>query len=302
MKIAYLIQAHNNVAQLERLLAALDGPDVSFFVHIDKKVDIGPFAHLAAPNVALTAPRVAVYWGDFSQVEATLALIAAALASPAGAQRLVFLSGADYPIRSSAEIGRFFADRPQAEFINTVAMPADAMGKPISRLTRFHPRPSAPRVVRGLQKVMMRVGLLPRERDYRQHLGGLQPYGGSSWWALTRATCEHILRFVEQKPSVVEFFKHTGCPDESFFQTIVGNTEAAANVVPNLTYTVWAPGAASPEYMSEKHLPILREAARTRITTSFGETDILFARKFSDQQAHVVGQLARQIAEDQAAR
>lgn len=301
MKIAYLIQAHNNVRQLERLLAALDGPDVSFFLHIDKKVDIAPFAHLAAPNVALVAPRVAVYWGDFSQVEATLVLIGAALASPAGATRLVFISGADFPIRSAAEIGRFFAERPQTEFINTVAMPADALGKPISRLTRFHPRPSAPRVVRGLQKVMMRVGLLPRERDYRQHLGALQPYGGSSWWALTRATCEHIQRFVAQNPAVVEFFKHTWCPDESFFQTIVCNTDAAARVAPNLTYTVWAPGAASPEYMSEKHLPILREAARTRVTTSFGETDIMFARKFSDQQAEVVGQLSRQIAQDQAA-
>lgn len=302
MKIAYLIQAHNNVGILERLLAALDGEDVSFFLHIDKKVDIGPFAHLAAPNVTLIEPRVAVYWGDFSQVEATLVLIEAALASPVGAQRLVFISGADFPIRSSAEIGRFFAERPQAEFINTVAMPADAMGKPISRLTRFHPRPSAPRAVRGLQKVMMRVGLLPRERDYRHHLAGMQPYGGSSWWALTRATCEHILGFVAQNPSVVAFFKHTGCPDESFFQTIVANTAAAAHIVPNLTYTVWAPGAASPEYMSEKHLPMLREAARSRVTTSFGETDIMFARKFSDQQADVVGQLARQIAEDQAAR
>lgn len=301
MKIAYLIQAHNNVGHLERLLAALDGEGVSFFLHIDKKVSAGPFAHLAAANVTLVERRVAVYWGDFTQVEATLVLIEAALASPAGVERLVFISGADFPIRSSAEIDRFFAERPQAEFINTVAMPADAMGKPITRLTRFHPRPSSPRAVRGLQKVMMRLGLLPRERDYRQHLGGLRPYGGSSWWALTRPTCEHIMRFVAENPSVVAFFKHTWCPDESFFQTIIGNTGAAAHVVPNLTYTDWAPGAASPEYMSEKHLPVLRAAAHGRVTTSFGETDILFARKFSDKQAGVVGQLARQIEEGRPA-
>ena len=265
MKIAYLIQAHNNVRHLERLLAALDGEGVSFFIHIDKKAPVSLFAHLAAPNVQLVERRVAVYWGDFSQVEATLVLIEAALASPAGVERLAFISGADYPIRSSAEIARFFAERPTAEFINTVAMPADTMGKPITRLTRFHPRPSAPRAVRGLQKVLMRVGLLPRMRDYRRHLRGLQPYGGSSWWALTRSTCEHIMRFVAERPNVVTFFKHTWCPDESFFQTIIGNTAAAARVVPNLTYTDWAPGAASPEYMSERHLPALRAAARGRV-------------------------------------
>jgi hypothetical protein len=301
MKIAYLIQAHNNVGHLERLIKALDGEGVWFFLHIDKKADIGPFAHLAASNVTLVERRVAVYWGDFTQVEATLVLIEAALASPAGVERLVFISGADYPIRTPAEIDRYFAERPQAEFINTVAMPADAMGKPITRLTRFHPRPSAPRAVRGLQKVMMRLGLLPRERDYRQHLRGLQPYGGSSWWALTRPTCEHVMRFVAEQPAVVAFFKNTWCPDESFFQTIIGNTEAAAHVVPNLTYTDWAPGAASPEYMSEKHLPVLHKAAHERVTTSFGETDILFARKFSDQQAAVVGKLARQVAQDRPA-
>lgn len=295
MKIAYLIQAHNNVRHLERLLAALDGEDVFFFVHIDRKAELDLFAHLAAPNVHLVERRVAVYWGDFSQVEATLVLIEAALASPAGVERLVFISGADFPIRSSVEIARFFAERPRAEFINTVPMPADAVGKPIARLARFHPRPSAPRAVRGLQKVLMRVGLLPRVRDYRRGLRGLRPYGGSSWWALTRSTCEQVMRFVAERPAVVAFFKHTWCPDESFFQTIIGNTAAAARVVPNLTYSDWAPGAASPEYLTEKHLPVLKAAAGQRLRTAFGDAEILFARKFSDRQGDMVGQLERQI-------
>ena len=46
MKIAHLILAHKNPAQLERLIRAMKHPAFHFYIHVDKKSDIGPFEYL----------------------------------------------------------------------------------------------------------------------------------------------------------------------------------------------------------------------------------------------------------------
>jgi glycerol-3-phosphate responsive antiterminator len=40
MKIAYLVLAHGNFEQLERLIKALDDEGAAFFIHVDKKAAI----------------------------------------------------------------------------------------------------------------------------------------------------------------------------------------------------------------------------------------------------------------------
>ena len=80
MRIAYLILAHNTPNHLARLVRALDSPNVDFFIHVDRKSDISRFRdRLSQPNVAFLKDRIAVYWGDFSDVEATVRLIKEAL-------------------------------------------------------------------------------------------------------------------------------------------------------------------------------------------------------------------------------
>lgn len=111
------------------------------------------------------------------------------MADPRRFDRFVLLSGADYPLRSAAAIERFFARNPGKEFINLVAMPADAAGKPLSRLTTYVPRP-------GLRKVLTKVRKPPRTRDYKAYLGPIVPYAGSTWWALSREASHVVLRRV----------------------------------------------------------------------------------------------------------
>ena len=84
MKIAYLILAHNTPNHLRRLISALSTPSCAFFIHLDQKSSMEPFAGLAADNVHFTRERVPVYWGDFSQVEAILVLLRDAFADPRG--------------------------------------------------------------------------------------------------------------------------------------------------------------------------------------------------------------------------
>ena len=88
MKIAYIILAHKNPRQLARMLQALDHDGASFFVHIDRKVAIAPFAEAVREGRSDThfvADRQDVLWGGYSMVQATIDTVSAALAAGSAA-------------------------------------------------------------------------------------------------------------------------------------------------------------------------------------------------------------------------
>ena len=283
MKIAYLIAAHNNPFHLDRLIAALSSKSVSFFIHVDKKSNFDDFLKLEKENVHFTIERVPVYWGDFSQVEASLIMLRAALSDKNNFDRYVLLSGVDYPIRSTTYIEKYFKEHPVAEFITLVAMPSESHKKPTSRLTTFVIRPGGNRIVRFAKKVLKKFGFRRPDRDYKTAFANLQPYGGSSWWAFSRSASQYIVDFVAKENQLVNFFKNTICPDEQFFHTIVGNSPHMKNVVNNLTYDDWSAGGASPEIIEDRHLHLFKEMALQKSTV-----EILFARKFDGKSSEIL--------------
>ena len=292
MKIAYLILAHNTPKHVQRLVSALSASSSSFFIHVDRKSNLADFAGIKG-DVEFTAKRVSVFWGDFSQVEAILVLIRAALADERRFDRFVLISGADYPIRPESYIESFFSNNSDKEFINLVQMPSAAASKPISRLTRYWLRPSTPRPIRAVQRLLMIARVLPRNRDYKACFGDLVPYAGSTWWALSRAACEKIVGFVDRETRVVRFYRNTHCPDESFFQTILGNSDFRPKIARNVTYTDWSAGGRSPANLSEKHVAILR--AHPSANDVYGAGELLFARKFTDESGDIVARLDRDV-------
>ena len=70
MKIAYLISAYKDPIHLRRLISALSHgveDTVSFFIHIDAKVNISPFIDKCiGKNVFFTDNRYWVQWGVFT--------------------------------------------------------------------------------------------------------------------------------------------------------------------------------------------------------------------------------------------
>lgn len=279
--IAYLLLVHANPKHLQRLIERLRSENAMFFLHVDKKTDRQAFAHLQSGDVRMVDDPVAVHWGDFSQVEAILKLIATALAA-GKFERFVLLSGADYPLQPTADINAFFAMHATDEFINMVRMPCEAAGKPLARLTTYTLSPTLSPLRRLAIKLMLKTRMMPRQRDLQRTLGSIAPYGGSTWWALTRAACEYIVEFVRRNPSVVRFFQGTQYADETFLHTILGNSTLLPNVRRNLTYTDWSAGGSSPANISDAHVDYFREHQHFASTDVYGAGPIMFARKFND--------------------
>ncbi len=288
--IAYLVLAHHHPNHFARLVRALLAqPEAAVFVHLDRNTDGAPFrAAVRDSRVRFVTPRTPTRWGTFSLVEATLTLLAEAMR-----HRVAYcclLSGADYPIRSAAHIERFFVRHQGTEFMNLVRMPNDVVGKPVSRLVRYQ----LPLEPRGrLAPLAQRLVDHLVHRDYASSLGGLAPYGGSQWWALSAAACRYILDFVDSHPDYVRFFRHVAIPDESFFHTIIGNSPFLAKVQRNLTTLRWPKGAASPAVLDRDDLARLAGVDPLIEDSPYGRGEVLFARKFPDDSADLVRMLER---------
>lgn len=292
MKIAYLILAHNNPGHLARLTRALTAANATIFIHIDKKADIRPFLKIAAENIHFTPKRVSVHWGDFSTTEAILLLINAAMAMPERYDYLVLTSGSDYPIRTPGQMQSYFLRNPGSEFINMVMMPSKAASKSLSWLTDYRPRPGVKgKLIAQVRRVLVKSGIISRLRDYKAYFGGLTPYAGSTWWALTHDACAYIQNFVARHRRIMRFYANTTLSDEMVFQTILGNSRFKENVRRNLTYTDWSLGGPHPSDIEMRHVDRIRSEKVLTANDVYGQGELFFVRKVRDPE--IVGQLER---------
>ena len=298
MRIAYLVLVHNTPRHTQRLIRALSGNELEVIIHVDAKSDLASFSDLLRPSgaVRFADQRVPVHWGEYSQVEAMLALIMEALSSPVVPHYLVLLSGSDYPLENSDYITRYLEDRQGAQFINLVKMPSIEAGKPISRLERFFPR-SDRLCQRALKPFAMPAyRLLKLRRNYAKALGSLVPYAGSTWWALTADAARYVLEFSRHRTEEMRFFANTGHPDEHVIHTIVGNSKFADRIEHGLTYADWSEGGRNPATLGEKQIQKLIRQEHVMVDDGYGRGTLLFARKFPDNSEVLTGLIDNWIA------
>ena len=287
MKIAYLVFTYKNPQLLKREIQLLSSDNSAFFIHIDRKSDLLEFAGIHGTNVFFVDKRIPVYWAEFSGVRAIMHLIQQALAYSAEYEYLFLLSGSEYPLRNRQYIERFLEENKGSEFMRLIKVPAP--GKPLSRVTTMRYESDKP-VRRFASRAFAKIGLA--QRDYRKYLGHLEPYSGRTWWALTRNACEHILRFAEYNPHVAKFFKDTFAPEEAFFHTILGNSEFRPHIRGNLVYEDWSAAGSHPAMIGEKHITFF-EAHEKVFDLYEGPSELLFARKFSDDNLSLLSRLDR---------
>jgi hypothetical protein len=290
VKIAYLLFVYKNPKLIERTIQHLSCADSAFFVHVDKKSNIDEFAPIRGKNVFFSEERLTVYWAEFSGVEAILLLMRQALAVPEHYDYFVLLSGSEYPLRSRSYIHRFLEEHRGTEFMTMDKVPAP--GKPLSRINtlRF---PSNRPVARFVFRLLAKFGL--GQRDYRKYLGQMEAYSGLTWWAVTREACQYIVDRADQEKNLKEFFENTFAPEESFFHTILGNSPFQARLRRNLVFEDWSKGGAGPEMINEEHCKIFETQDEVCVGDLHGPGELLFARKFSDHDLHLIDRIDQMI-------
>lgn len=283
LPIAYLILAHEDPSHLRALIDRLDAPDVRFHVHVDAKTDIMPFRRLVAakPNVRF-CERVAVTWAAFSVVEATFRLVKAALDDEARCERLVLLSGADYPLATNIVIRRFFEQQPQRQFIRRFPI-LEGDQVQIWKVRGRHFRGLAPR------HSPWRLPLFGCERVLRvfpRRLPRAWPLMcGSQWWALTADCARYCLEFSDRRPDISRFFRNVFAPDEIFFHSVVHNSVFARDAEPAEAFDDEVTKSGSLAYYANlHHLPGITLSTADHAAVALGSGK-LFARKLSSRSS-----------------
>jgi hypothetical protein len=249
MKQVFLIAAHKDSAQLNALVGQLRDEDFLIYVHLDAKGAIGPGE--VHPAARLVTDRVAVHWGCFSQVEATLASLRQIVAEVPDFDKVLFLSAQDFPLLSNPALKTALAELRAHELLDTVAIGREPGQWAADYRYQYFYRDEAGKAARlacSLANRAMRAAGRTRSLP-----GGLRPYGGSSWWALSRDCVAALLERVRREPGLVRFFRSVSCPDEMFFQTLVMNSRFADRVLSeNFRYIQWPEqGARNPKVLDE---------------------------------------------------
>lgn len=265
MRIAHLILAHKNPAQLERMINALNHPAFDFYIHLDKKAEMNSFAYLSKKeNVFFIQKRVHVKWAGYSLVQAQLNGIEEVVAINKY-DYINILSAQDFPLKPSEYIFTFLKENKGAEFISTVDEQKDPewWNTAKRRVTKYH--------LESWKKFPGKYRL----QSLMNFLTGIRKYplphkivGRSQWFTITNGAAIYMINFIKSNPKIVRFFKYVWGADEFIFSTVLYNSPFKEKIRDDLFYIDWSEGKPNPK--------ILREEDFEKLIRS----NKVFARKF----------------------
>ena len=284
MKIAYLITAFHEYDHLKKLILALSDENVSFFIHIDKKSPMPD--NFSAENIFFI-PRIPVWWGGWSHQQAILNLMTEAAKEKY--DYYVLLSGTDYPIRPNSFLYKKLEEG--GEYINIIK--GFHPHKPESRIKYYYYDSFDRRNSNSLRTKFFHIlekyqGKLIKKNKYPFK----QVYHGSTWWVLSHNCVSYILDCQKRHSEMVDFYKTSWCPEESFIPTIIGNSSFLDYCKGNVTYTDWSTNPA-PAMITEKHLIQFKE--QEEFNNIYGAFSPFFARKFSDSSGDLIEQIENEL-------
>lgn len=233
MKIAFMVTAYVDPEQLARLIKALSTKDRDFYIHIDAKIDITPFrsgvAALHNENVFFIKDedRVAVYWGGYSQIQSQLALMKTILESGVEYERIVHITGTDYPLWTNGEIDAYFESRRDTEFI--MGYEFEKAKNPIRKykVSRYwffdYRKYPGFRYIEPMVKHI--ANLFSGQKVALIKKSGYSLYYGSEYWALTRECLEYVYSTYINDRVLQKLMETSFVPSEIYVQTILYNSK-----------------------------------------------------------------------------
>ncbi|MBB3938025.1 hypothetical protein [Aureimonas phyllosphaerae] len=251
----FLVQSHNNPAQLVRLATLIRTTLPQSVVLFSHDVRAAPLdKDLFGKDDAILVTQGQGGRGDFAILDGYLDALRFLRREGIRYDWLTNLSAQDYPVHSlegmvavlaAAEdhdgfLHHFDALAQDPDAMAPMAWPAghgyeryhfqyaklkDRIGTPERAMLKI-PRLLAERFPRGV-RINTAYGLMvgrhaanaPFDESFRCHAG--------SYWHTIRARCaEYLLDFAQERPDVVAYFRKVLIPDESFIQTVLMNNPA----------------------------------------------------------------------------
>lgn len=266
MRIATVIICHQDPVAVERMIKAMAHPSVDFYLHLDKKVDIQPYAFLGVRrDTYFIHNRKMVRWGGLSQLEAMISSMNEILASGRSYDFINLLSGQDYPIKPAREMYAFLQQHSGKSFMTCEKAPTPWWDEAMTRFTEYHFIDYGFRGRFRLGKILS--SLLPTRKFPLPH----DLYGGpdAGYWIISMEAAQYICTALKRLSKYRVFFKHTWSPDEFLVSTLLMNSPLKATIIPeNYHYMDRSLGGSHPKILTVSDFPDLLNSPK------------FFARKF----------------------
>ena len=292
MQKNYLILAHKNPLQLGRMIERLDDGASKFFIHLDAKTPIEPFAAcLEGAHIRFIDKRERCVWGDFSIVRATIHLMEAA-SKEQGV--FILMSGQDYPIQSQGYINDFLESNKGFDFIEIEPLEEKWKPKMVKdKLEHYHILHSEERGNSNCYAPFAHCSVFQKLRTLMHLLKGRlsvknfrllcslpkrvapfeRQYAGSQFWAFSERTFYAVLNYIrEHKAALEEYYKYTSSPDEIYFHSVLMDLVAKDSTIKlkeQITYV---------NYFRKNNVFVTEDF--DKLTSAKGK---LFARKFDTE-------------------
>lgn len=226
MRLTHLILAHNDPELIGRLVKKLTSfSDV--YIHIDKKVDIKKFTECVGynPRCIFIDKRYSCNWGGWNAVRAEIELVKFALKTNQY-DRLVFLQGADYPIKSSEYIMSYFEKYSKVEFNRACCISGQKDEYFSSLCCEFHFLNYHNFLERCINRVARKYcGKMFRRSGFIKANHKRYPvYWGSAQWAITGECAKYISDYYDTNKTFNSWFWHCFPSDELYFSTVIMNS------------------------------------------------------------------------------
>ncbi|XP_058466832.1 xylosyltransferase oxt [Malaya genurostris] len=233
-RIAFLLTLNGRaLRQVYRLLKALYSPRHYYFIHVDSRQEYlyRELLKLESnfPNIRLSRHRWSTIWGGASLLQMLLSSMEYLLVeTPTWKWDFVLnLSESDFPVKTLDKLVRFLSANQGKNFVRS-------HGREVQR---FIQKQGLDRTFVECDNHMWRIGdrVLP---------SGVQIDGGSDWICLSRSFAKYVTEGRTNSNELIEgllvIFKQTILPAESFFHTVLRNSEFCNSYVDNnLHVTNW---------------------------------------------------------------
>nr|CAD7397003.1 unnamed protein product [Timema cristinae] len=231
-RIAFLLTLNGRaLRQVRRLIRVLFHKDHFFFIHVDARQDYLYRELLllekTLPNVRLARQRFATIWGGSSLLQMLLTSMGELLNLGWSWDFIINLSESDFPIKTNNQLGEFLTANKGRNFVKS-------HGREVQRFVQKQ----------GLDKTFVECDAHMWRTGDRRLPWGVQMDGGSDWVALSRPFVTYLAGVNGTRDlllqGLITVFRYTLLPAESFFHTLLRNSQFCTTYVDNnLHVTNW---------------------------------------------------------------
>ncbi|MFC4687976.1 beta-1,6-N-acetylglucosaminyltransferase [Epilithonimonas pallida] len=212
LRIAYFIMVHNETEKFIILFKKIYTRDQFYLIHIDRKAkpEITEAIQLFLiqfPN-AFLLESMNITSGGFSIVQAELNAMEFLLNASPDWDYFINLSCDDFPLKSQNIIRKFLSENNGKNYLFYYDQ-------------KFYRPDTLQRIQNHFTEMAYKISSFIYKREFMKNV---IPFIGGKWFLFTRDTCA----FLNNNKKVMlfeEFYINTYLPGESFFQTVLMNTD-----------------------------------------------------------------------------